>query len=536
MSTLRLGNAASPSPVLDLFRSSDSLLVLERGLLLSASELAETAERSGQWLLEQGLVRGDRVALWMQNGLGYIQSFLACVSSGLVVVSVNTRYSTPEVVRLMERAGVKIVITDQSAELSTQSARTIRTEDLLDSGSDPAETLPASLPAACQTKADLAGERCVVFTTSGSTGEPKMVVHRQTSLATHSIDVAGCCSFSSDDVALIAMPLCGTFGLSSLLGSVAAGCSSVVVPDRFDADHVASLISKYRVTLINGSDDMFHRLLATDADLSSVRVGGYARFNTSLDGIVEQAGERGMHLTGLYGMSEVQALFTIRDISSDSTARSQAGGTLSSPLADYRIVDGELQLQGPSLFEGYLAEGGSSIDESLTEAAMDGAWFKTGDSAEQKDVDDDRSFTFVSRLGDVLRIGGFLVSPTEIEQVLVGFGRSEHSGAADGSPVDSGPVDGDSDDGDSVVHEITSAQVVAVDRPAGARPVAFVITTPQSESVDESAIRDHCATELAKYKIPIRIFTLDAFPMIDGPNGLKVRRDELRRMAERLLA
>ena len=452
----------------------------------------------------------------MHNGLGYIQSFLACASSGLVAVSVNTRYSTQEVAQLLKRAGVKAVITDQSADVSAQGVRTICVEDLLTSGTDPGEALSASLPVVHQSGVDLAGERCVVFTTSGSTGEPKMVVHRQDSIATHSTDIASCCGFSSDDVALVAMPFCGTFGLSSLLGSVAAGCSKVVVPDQFDAEHVASLVSEHQVNLVNGSDDMFHRLLATDADLSSVRVGGYARFNTSLDGIVERAAERGMHLTGLYGMSEVQALFTIRDIDADSITRSRAGGALTSPLAYYRIVDGELQLRGPSLFDGYLAEGGAEIDQTLTTTAMDGVWFKTGDSAEQSDVDGDRSFTFLSRLGDVLRIGGFLVAPTEIEQVLVGFGRSEHGG----------PVAG----------EITAAQVVAVDRPTGARPVAFVLLAAGSKELDETEVKAHCSAELAKFKVPIRTFTLDAFPMVDGPNGLKVRRDELRRMAERLLA
>jgi fatty-acyl-CoA synthase len=434
------------------------------------------------------------------------------------VVSVNTRYSTAEVAKLLKRAGAKALITDQSTEPSmhsVQPVQTIQVADLLRATSDSTNIVGRSQPIAHQSEVDLAGEHCVIFTTSGSTGEPKMVVHRQAAIASHSIDIASC-GFDSEDIALVAMPLCGTFGLSSLLGAVASGCSKVVVPDRFDAANVASLISEHRVSLINGSDDMFHRLLATGSDLSSVRVGGYARFNTSLDGIVERAAERGMHLTGLYGMSEVQALFTIRDVNADSITRSQAGGSLTSQLAYYRIVDGELQLKGPSLFEGYLAEGGARIDQTLTEATMEGEWFKTGDSAEQSGADDDRSFTFLSRLGDVLRIGGFLVAPTEIEQVLVGFGRGEGGG--------------------QVLGEIVAAQVVAADRPTGARPVAFVLLTDGSKELDETAVKAHCSAELAKFKVPIRIFTLDAFPMVDGPNGLKIRRDELRRLAEQFLS
>ncbi len=519
MSDLRSGDSTSPSPVVDLFRSSDSTLVLDRGYSLTAPEAADAGEQSGRWLLEQGLVRGDRVALWMRSGQGYIQSFLACAAIGVVVVSVNIRYSTAEVERLLKRAGAKFVITDQSAETLVSTIETIRVEDLLDGigGSKPSGNplSPDSSSPGSMHRGGSGEDRCIIFTTSGSTGEPKMVVHRQASIASHSLDIAGHCGFRSEDIALVAMPLCGTFGLSSLLGAVAAGCSKIIVVDRFEASNTASLIVEHQVRLINGSDDLFHRLLRTDADLSSVRIGGYARFNTSLDGIVERAAERGMHLTGLYGMSEVQALFTMRDIEAGPAVRSQAGGTLTSPLADYRIVDGELQLKGPSLFDGYLAEGGAAIDEVLTEAAMDGPWFKTGDSAERSDAGDERSFTFVSRLGDVLRIGGFLVAPSEIEQVLV-----VGSSATKARPSKA---------------RIVGAQVVAVDRPSGARPMAFVLVEPGSGVLDEEEVKRHCAKRLARFKVPIRIIAVTEFPLVDGPNGPKVDRRQLRRMAATLL-
>ena len=76
------------------------------------------------------------------------------------------------------------------------------------------------------------------------------------------------------------------------------------------------MIAERGVTVVNGSDDMFHRLLLAGADLRTIRLAGYARFNSSLDGIVARAEAAGATLAGLYGMSEVQALFAGRELAS----------------------------------------------------------------------------------------------------------------------------------------------------------------------------------------------------------------------------
>jgi len=298
---------------------------------------------------------------------------------------------------------------------------------------------------------------------------------------------------SPDDIVLAVMPFGGTFGLTSLTAALAGSCKIVVT--NFDAEATGDLIADRRVTVVNGSDDMFHRLLERGADLSSIRLGGYGRFNTSLDGIVARAAGAGATLTGLYGMSEVQALFSLRDPSGDAADRSRAGGTLVSPRAAYRIVDGELQLRGPSLFAGYLAEGGATIDHDLTSRHFDDGWFRTGDLAEP---DGDDRFEYVARIGDVLRLGGFLVSPAEVEAVLL-------------------QIDG-----------VLAAQVVAVDRPGGARPVAFVIAP---DGVDEADTIGHCRELLARYKVPVRVITIEEFPTTASANGTKIQKNKLRAIA-----
>ena len=450
-----------------MFETSTARLQFADGHERSASELAHEGRRVATWLTERGLRHGDRVGLRLPNGPDYVRLLLGCAAGGFVAVCVNVRYSPAEVSELLERTGAHAV------ELA-HGAHGWRAQPPIEPIGEPDDPF-------------------AVFTTSGTTSRPKLVLHRQQSIADHAHDAAAGFGYGPDDTVLVVMPLGGTFGLTSLMAAVAGG-GRVIVAD-FDVDATAHLIAGERVTCVNGSDDMFHRLLEHGADLASIRLAGYARFNTSLDGIVGRAQAAGATLTGLYGMSEVQALLSVRDPAGTVQQRSRAGGTLVSPSASYRVVDGELQLRGPSLFAGYLADGGERIDEALTNRHFDQGWFRTGDLAEP---DGPRTFEYVARMGDVLRLGGFLVSPAEVEQVLL-------------------QLDG-----------VDAAQVVAVDRPGGARPVAFVVAPG---GVDESAAIIHCHERLARYKVPVRVIAIDEFPTTPSANGTKIQKVKLRAIA-----
>jgi fatty-acyl-CoA synthase len=460
--------------MVDLFAVSTSTVVLPDGTRTTAAELASAGRRFGFDLLADGAVAGDRIAVRLPNGLSYLEALIACSVARLVLVSVNTRYSETEASDLVSRSGARRIIDEQFVRPNT-----------------------AGIAPEVHARPD---DPYLVFTTSGTTSKPKMVRHTQRSIASHGTEAARAFGYTGEDVALLAMPLCGTFGMSSLTAAI-AGNATIVMIDQFDAKNVSELIVRHRVSVLNGSDDMFHRLVERNADLSTVRLGGYARFNTSLGDIVERSDAQGACLTGLYGMSEVQALFSLRDPEGNLVHRSLAGGTMVSPDAQCRVVDGELQLRGPSMFEGYLCEGGDHIDTELTSQFFVDGWFRTGDAADI-DTDRDATFTYHSRIGDVLRLGGFLVAPADIEATLLSLAS------------------------------VSDAQVVAVDLPHGTRPVAFVIA---SEHFDEEAAITHCQSLLARYKVPIRIVKVDKFPMTPSANGNKIQRVKLREIAEAIL-
>jgi fatty-acyl-CoA synthase len=153
-------------------------------------------------------------------------------------------------------------------------------------------------------------------------------------------------------------------------------------------------------------------------------------------------------------------------------------------------------MAGPSLMVGYYG------NEQATAAAMtpDG-YVRTGDLGE---IDGRGGFTYLSRMGDVLRLSGFLVNPLEIEMHI------------------------------QKVPGITGCQTVAVPRPEGVRAVAFVMLEPGA-TLDEAATIAHCKHGLASYKVPMRIFPIADFPKTPSPNGFKIQRTKLREMAEALL-
>jgi len=188
--------------------------------------------------------------------------------------------------------------------------------------------------------------------------------------------------------------------------------------------------------------------------------------------------------------------------------RKQGGGVPTSPLAHVRVRDpetgallgpgqpGALECAGPSLMMGYYGN-----PDATAQAMTADGYVRTGDLAQ---LDGRGGFTFLSRMGDVLRLSGFLVNPLEIETHI------------------------------QKMPGIAACQTIALPRPDGVRPVAFVILHPGA-TLDEAAVIAHCRQGLAGYKVPIRTFAIDEFPRTPSPNGLKIQRNRLREMADDLM-
>jgi len=506
-------------------------MLIDRGRPIAFQALAEESRRIAHGLQRLGVGPGDRVALWLPNVPAWLATFFACAQLGAIAVSVNTRFRSHEVADIVARSGARVLVLwpgfkgiDFASILAQcDPAALDRLESVVVYSEDgtPVPKAVVGKPAvgyeslasgsALLESAAAPGAGCVIFTTSGTTSTPKFVLHDQRSVTGHARNVAHGFGLDGDSVMLLAPPLCGVYGFCCAMAALAAGRPLVMRP-AWDAALAAHDIVEHRVTHANGTDEAIAQLLRQSEaprPFPDVRFFGYAAFSPAHADIVARADERGLRLVGLYGISEIQALFARQDENAPAEERLLAGGRPLSAAASVRARDpdtgailahgeaGELEFDAPeSRMAGYFGN-----PEASAKAFAEDGYYRSGDLG---CTHPDGRFSFLARMGDALRLGGFLVSPPEIESVVQAFPG------------------------------VSACQVVGVARAEGVRPVAFVLLEPGAAH-DEAALRAHVAARLAAYKVPLRTFALDAFPVTPGANATKIQKGKLRELADSLL-
>lgn len=512
---------------------------------ISYQQFDRLVQHTELWLTQNGVQAGDHVAVWLINRAEWLALLFALARIGATLVAVNTKYRSQELQYILTHSKANLLIlqlsfgkidfADVLLGLDASSLPHLRQIAIIDADeSTPGTLLDRSVikwnptrqatqgyPQRTSANPDAAA---VFFTTSGTTKGPKLVIHSQRTLSEHSRHIAAGYQFNQPGNKLFAaLPLCGVFGLNSALGAIASGIP-VVLMDFFDVETASSLIKHHAVTHIFGSDEMLRMFVAHSNEQTpfpSLRLFGFASFSPRFIELAETLIPRGFPMRGLYGSSEVQALFALQKANLPIEERALGGGTpASGPLAHIRARDpetgvlsahgvaGELEIKSPTLFCGYF----NNPDATADAFTIDG-YFKTGDLGYTRA---DGSFVYLARMGDTMRIGGFLVDPSEIEHVL------------------------------AQQPEIQSAQVVGMEIDGKLRPVAFVIgkkhVAQHATEADEQArqlfitdILERVGTQLAKFKIPARLWFIDAFPATASANGLKFQRVKLREMAQHRL-
>lgn len=498
---------------------------------ISYAEVEDMGRRAAALLADLGVGAGGRVALWLPNCPAYMGLCLGCCRLGAIAVAVNTRFRSAEVADIISRAGAEVMVMWPGfreidflgllAAAGGEALAGLKTIILYDEGHK-VTAIPAAvghcrrlnyndLIQCAPYMEDHASPElgCNIFTTSGTTKAPKFVLHSQGGISRQARLVADYFGYSTSKGAFLQMmPLCGVFGFTQIMAGLASGQPTVLTAS-FNPQETVALAARHNVVNFNATDDMIQSILdasALERPLPNVRFVGSAAFATNYAELAVRAEARGIKMVGLYGMSEVQALFALQPLDLPLAERIVGGGRPISDLSEVRVRDpdsgellgpgeaGELEMKGPSMMKEYYL----NPEATAAEMTQDG-FLRTGDLGQ---LTGDGRFLYLQRMGDVLRLGGFLVSPAEIEHHLIG-----HGGVAD-------------------------SQVVGIKTADGAiRAVGFVIMQPGAE-FDEADLRCHCLDGLARFKAPMRIFAVDEFPTTESANGTKIQRAELRRMAE----
>ena len=506
---------------------------------LTYAELDRLADRFAAGLQSLGVHKGDRLALLLPNSPQFVIAFYGALRAGAVVVPCNPLYTPPELRQQLADSGAETLVALSRLHAVARAARegTPLRNLILTNIKEyyPPHlrllfTLARERREGYRTTLDPAvGERsfrdvlrrgatlrpvdvrpedtAVLQYTGGTTGVPNGAVLSHRALVANVLQSR---SFNPTLVegrerGVAVMPLFHVYGLTVLMGvSVATGSTMVLIP-RFDLEHVLRAIQKHRPRSFAGAPRIY--VAAASApdlahyDLRSVEAfgSGSAPLPVEVQTRFEQLAGGGRVLEG-YGLTEAAPV-------THTTPRQgqRKLGSIGIPIPDVdaKIVDletgtrdlpvgeiGELVIRGPNLMDGYYGR-----PEETALALRDG-WLYTGDIAR---VDEDGYFYIVDRKKELIIVSGYNVYPREVEEALYAH-PAVLEAAAIGVP-------------DTARGEVVKAFVVL-------RPGA-------SATVDD--LRAHCASSLARFKIPAEIeFRPDLPKSMVGKVLRRARADEER--------
>ena len=492
--------------------------VIEPDAQLSYRDLDRQSRNLAARLVSLGVGKGSRVGVLLPNGTGWVVAWAAAARIGAIVTPVNTFYRTPELATMLRHADVQVLIAAPRLDPHDYVSRLLEIAPELATAHAPEALLLPSLPqlrhvalwepdvgagwatsgigdgldlpAAPELAAIVAGmeddvspaDPMLITYTSGSTGEPKGVVHGNGPLLRHARNLAAMSGIGPDDRIWTPMPLCWVGGFSfTLLRALSVG-AGFVTQARFDAGVALDLLSRARVTCVSAWPATSATLLDhpdyATTDLSSVRLGTFYEARSAED----RPADKELAVTSL-GMSETagpHTFWTVEDERHGAPAAYRGTFGHQVPGTQHRIVDADgvdvdEGVEGEVWVRGYSTMLGLHRKERSEVFDPDG-WYRTGDRGFFRDG----WFFFTGRQTDLIKTKGANVAPAEVERALMG-------------------LDG-----------VRAAFVFGVDHPDhGQDVVALVVPEPDRVPPTVDGLRSELAELLSSYKLPRRIAFLE---------------------------
>jgi fatty-acyl-CoA synthase len=490
----------------------DKTAVIFEGECISYASLHQRANKTSCWLQAVGIEKGDRVAVMLNNGIEFIEIFLACSRLGAIFVPLNFRVSARELDYYIRNSRPRLFIYAQTygdivgsidlknilpplvlavvGEFSRHySSLNYRNETAAFDGRQPfiTKTLGPSDPEEPQ----------VIMYTSGTTGKPKGAVlsHRKTFFNCLNADIFFQLHFK--DVILVFLPLYHSGGLFIQASPAIYKGATMVLHPKFEPVKVFQDIERYRVTKFLGVPTTYKALIEVEkekrGDVTSLKTcaAGGEKITQEL---IRECRKAGLGFRQIMGQTETSILLWA---SEEDTIRKP--GTLGKPVfhAEVSLMDrdgrtvqpgeiGEIVVRGSIMMKEYWR------DPDKTDSTIKQGFLHTGDLAY---MDADGYYFLVDRVDDMYISGGENVYPAEVESVM------------------------------AEIEDIQDVAVVGVpDDVWGEVGHAFVIPRNGAE-LSPADVLHYCEGRLAKYKWPRYITFSRAFPRTSLG---KVRKDLLR--------
>jgi benzoate-CoA ligase family protein len=450
-------------------------------------DLAARVDRFASALRSLDIRREERILVCLLDTIDWPTAFLGAIKAGVVPVPVNTLLTEDDYRFMLEDSRARLLVV--SEELYPKFAKAIgaganlahvvvsgvnahglhRFEELLAGGGPAIAAAPTS-------RDDI----CFWLYTSGSTGKPKAAVHTHADLAlTDALYAKPFLGIAETDVCFSVAKLFFAYGLGNALTfPMAAGATTILLPDRPTPELVAAILKKHQVTVFYAVPTFYAAFLASPQ--APVRdETGLRRCVSAGEALPADVGRRWSERYGadiLDGIGSTEMLH----IYLSNRAGEVKYGTTGKPVPGYdvRLVDddgrvvakrgemGELQVRGPTSAMMYWN------NREQSRATFLGEWTRSGDKYLE---DEDGYYVYCGRRDDMLKVGGIYVSPFEVEAAL-----QSHP-------------------------DVLEAAVVGwPDEDALIKPKAFVVLKSPDKADDAlaQALKDHCRQKLAMFKYP----------------------------------
>jgi acyl-CoA synthetase (AMP-forming)/AMP-acid ligase II len=485
-----------------------------------------------QYLVDNGVARGTRVALAMRNYPEWVVGYWATVSVGAAVVGMNAWWTAPEMEYALSDSAPVVLIADGERLERLEKIENphpmhviaVRSDRALTSGGvtwDHVMSLadPGVLPAV-EIDTD---DDATIFYTSGTTGFPKgaQLTNRGSvanilniAAMTTAVSLAEQKAIDAGDIPapttappvlspsfMAPTPLFHVTACNCILHPATLIGGKVVLMYKWDPARALELIEREKVTTFSGVPTMSRELILhpdwAKRDVSSVQGmgGGGAALQPDLVHKIAGALKGGQPSTG-YGMTETHGIITANS-SRWFIAKPESCGPLV-PTLEGKLVDedgndlprdpntvGVLCVRGAIVIKGYL-----NRPEANAESIKDG-WLNTGDIAR---IDEDGFVYLIDRAKDMVIRGGENVYCSEVETAIY------HHDA------------------------IAEAAVFGIPEERLGEEVAAVLVLRPGASLTEEELRTFLSTNLAKHKIPSKVwFREDAIPR--NANGKFLKRE-----------
>lgn len=475
------------------------------GQNVSYEQLEQQVGKFAQGLQQQGIERGDHVALLLGNTPHFIISLYAVMRIGATAVPVNPTYTKDEISYILKNAEVKGVIALDVmlplVEIAASAFPAIKTFILCETTPNIAERVEAMEPNVrnktqlfqhvlqqANGTAEIANihedDTAVILYTSGTTGQPKGAMLTHKNLYSNARDIGVYLNMDENDRVIATLPVFHVFALTVVVNAPLMKGATILLAPRFSPQHIYALAKEQQATIFAGVPTMFNFLLQWQdgdrSDFSHLRLaisGGASLPVALLHAFEEQFNVR---ISEGYGLSEASPVACFNPL--DRERKAGSIGT-SIPNVENKIVNehgeevaigevGELIVRGPNVMKGYY-----KMPEETALAIRDG-WLYTGDLAKQ---DEEGYFYIVDRKKDLINVGGFNVYPREVEEVIYAH-----------------------------PNVVEAAVVGFPDATFGEAVHAFIVLKEPTTTVDD--IVAHCREHLVKYKVPTIIEFIDELP------------------------